>query len=149
MKNKKADTEARSKAGYGRVANTKPSHALEDYVGEYENPAYGILKIGLKDKELQFGFHKFSFPMKHFHYDRFDTPDDEEDGKHLEQITVIEKDPKILKAIKPLVQPLCEKPITWIEGGHVARDLRRRKRRSLMKTLSKLSKRFSNAIICR
>ena len=80
LKNKKADTEARSKAGYGRVANTKPSHALEDYVGEYENPAYGTLKIGLKDKELQFGFHKFSFPMKHFHYDRFDTPDDEQDG---------------------------------------------------------------------
>jgi len=80
LKNKKANTEARSKAGYGRVANTKPSHALEDYVGEYENSAYGILKIGLKDKDLQFGFHKFSFPMKHFHYDRFDTPDDEQDG---------------------------------------------------------------------
>src|SRR6185503_18481661 len=80
LKNKKAGTEARGKAGYGRVANTKPSHALEDYVGEYENPAYGILKIGLKDKDLQFGFHKFSFPMKHFHYDRFDTPDDEQDG---------------------------------------------------------------------
>ncbi len=81
LKNKKAGTEARSKAGYGRVANTTPSHPLADYVGEYEHPAYGILKIGLKDNQLQFDFHKLRFPMSHFHYDRFDTPDDEQDGK--------------------------------------------------------------------
>jgi CubicO group peptidase (beta-lactamase class C family) len=81
LKNKKAGTEARSKAGQGRVANTKPSHPLADYVGEYEHPAYGLLKIGMKDGQLQFNFHKMSFPMTHFHYDRFDTPDDEQDGK--------------------------------------------------------------------
>lgn len=81
LKNKKAGIEARSKAGAGRVADTKPSHALADYVGEYEHPAYGILQIGLKDNQLQFGFHKLNFPMTHFHYDRFDTPDDERDGK--------------------------------------------------------------------
>jgi CubicO group peptidase (beta-lactamase class C family) len=81
LKNKKAGTEARSKAGYGRVSDTKPSHPLEDYVGEYEHPAYGVLKIALKDNQLQFDFHKMRFPMTHFHYDRFDTPDDEQDGK--------------------------------------------------------------------
>src|SRR2546425_3404464 len=81
LKNKKAGTEARSKAGYGLVANTKPSHPISDYVGEYEHPAYGILKIGLKDNQLQFEFHKIRFAMTHFHYDRFDTPDDEQDGK--------------------------------------------------------------------
>jgi CubicO group peptidase (beta-lactamase class C family) len=81
LKNKNAGTEARSKAGYGLVANTKPSHPISDYVGEYEHPAYGILKIGLKDNQLQFEFHKIRFPMTHFHYDRFDTPDDEQDGK--------------------------------------------------------------------
>jgi CubicO group peptidase (beta-lactamase class C family) len=81
LKNKKAGTEARSKAGYGRVGNTNPSHPLSDYVGEYEHPAYGALKIGLKDNQLQFDFHKLRFPMTHFHYDRFDTPDDEQDGK--------------------------------------------------------------------
>jgi CubicO group peptidase (beta-lactamase class C family) len=81
LKNKKAGTEARSKAGAVRVANTKPSHPLEDYVGEYEHRAYGILKIGLKDNQLQFDFHKIRLPLTHFHYDRFDTPDDEENGK--------------------------------------------------------------------
>jgi len=81
LKNKKAGTEARSKAGYGRVPNTKPSHTIEDYVGEYEHPAYGTLKIGLKDNQLQFEFHKIRAPMTHFHYDRFDTADDEQEGK--------------------------------------------------------------------
>ena len=81
LKNKKADTEARTKAGEGRVTGTKPSHNLADYAGVYENPAYGAMTIGLKDNQLQFDFHKMRFPMTHFHYDRFDTPDDEQDGK--------------------------------------------------------------------
>ena len=81
LANKKAATESRTKAGADRVPNTKPSHALGDYVAEYENPAYGILKIGQQGDQLQFGFHDFHFPMSHFHYDRFDTPDDEQYGK--------------------------------------------------------------------
>ncbi len=81
LKNKKAGMEARSKAGFGRIMNTTPSHALADYVGEYEHPAYGTLKIAMKDNQLQFEFHKIKMPLTHFHYDRFDTPDDEQDGK--------------------------------------------------------------------
>jgi len=81
LKNKKAGTEARTKANEGRVPNTEPSHALADYTGAYENPAYGVMTIGLKDNQLQFDFHKIRFPMTRFHYDRFDTPDDEQDGK--------------------------------------------------------------------
>src|SRR5438094_106568 len=81
LAHKKAATEYRTKAGADRVANTKPSHALGDYAGDYENSAYGILKIGLQGDQLQFGFHDFHFPMSHFHYDRFDTPDDEQYGK--------------------------------------------------------------------
>jgi CubicO group peptidase (beta-lactamase class C family) len=81
LANKKAATESRTKAGADRVPNTKPSHALNDYAGVYENAAYGILKIGVQGDQLQFGFHEFHFPMSHFHYDRFDTPDDEQYGK--------------------------------------------------------------------
>src|SRR2546423_9536913 len=81
LKNKKAGMEARSKAGFGRVANTKPSHDLADYVGEYDHPAYGTLKISMKDGALRFDFHKIGLPLSHFHYDRFDSPDDEEEGK--------------------------------------------------------------------
>ena len=79
-KGKKAGTEARAKAGTERVPGTSPSHALADYAGEYEHPAYGILKIGMKDKQLQFDFHRIRFPLTHFHYDRFDTPNDERFG---------------------------------------------------------------------
>jgi CubicO group peptidase (beta-lactamase class C family) len=81
LKGKQADKEARAKAGAERVPNTQPSHPLKDYVGDYEHPAYGVLRIGLKDGQLQFDFRKLQFPMTHFHYDRFDTPDDERFGK--------------------------------------------------------------------
>ncbi len=81
LKAKKAGTESRAKAGGERVPNTKPSHALADYAGEYENAAYGILKVNMKDGGLWLDFHKIVLPLNHFHYDRFDTPDDEQYGK--------------------------------------------------------------------
>jgi CubicO group peptidase (beta-lactamase class C family) len=82
LKNKAAATQSRTKAGAGRVAGTKPSHPIDDYVGEFENPAYGVLYVTKGDTSLMFDFHKVKMPLSHFHYDRFDTPDDEEDGKY-------------------------------------------------------------------
>src|SRR6202162_5111526 len=81
LKGKKAATEARGKAGADQVRNTRPSHALADFVGDYEHPAYGLLRITLKDGQLQFDLHKMKFAMTHFHYDRFETPDDEIYGR--------------------------------------------------------------------
>jgi hypothetical protein len=81
LKGKQAGKEARSRAGADLVPGTKPSHPLADFAGEYEHPAYGIMKISLKDGSLLFDFHKAVLPLTHFHYDRFDTPDDEELGK--------------------------------------------------------------------
>jgi CubicO group peptidase (beta-lactamase class C family) len=81
LKGKEAGKQARAKAGAGKVEGTRPSHGLEDYVGEFEHPAYGLLTIGKKDDGLRFGFHKIDLPLAHFHYDRFDTPDDERDGQ--------------------------------------------------------------------
>jgi len=80
-KGKQAGMEARAKAGGERVAGTKPSHPVADYVGEFEHPAYGVVTISMKGEGLLFDFHKIRLPLTHFHYDRFDTPDDEEDGK--------------------------------------------------------------------
>jgi hypothetical protein len=54
---------------------------LDDYVGEFAHPAYGVVTVARGDKELSFDFHGIKMPLSHFHYDRFDTPDDEEDGK--------------------------------------------------------------------
>jgi len=81
LKGKEAGKQARAQAGGDRVANTRPSHALDDYVGEFEHPAYGVLTVGREGEGLLFDFHKIHLPLSHFHYDRFDTPDDEEDGK--------------------------------------------------------------------
>jgi CubicO group peptidase (beta-lactamase class C family) len=81
LKNKAAGTKARATADVGRVPGTKPSHPLDDYVGEFAHPAYGVVTVTRGDKELNFDFHGIKMPLSHFHYDRFDTPDDEEDGK--------------------------------------------------------------------
>ena len=79
-KDKQAAIAARAKAGAGKVVGTQPSHALADYAGDYENPAYGVLSIGLQDGQLQFNLHDLHLALTHFHYDRFDTRDDEQDG---------------------------------------------------------------------
>lgn len=81
LADKKAGTAGRAQAGADRVPDTKPSHALADYVGTYDNPGYGEVHIGLTNDTLRFTFHEFSFPLFHFHYDRFDTPDDERYGR--------------------------------------------------------------------
>jgi CubicO group peptidase (beta-lactamase class C family) len=80
-KSKAADKEARAKAGAEQVAGTKPSHPLEAYVGEFEHPAYGVLAIEPAEGALRLAFHRIRLPLSHFHYERFDTPDDEQDGK--------------------------------------------------------------------
>jgi hypothetical protein len=81
LSGKQAGKEGRSKAGLDKVENTKPSHPIEDYSGVFEHPAYGDLTVSLKENELQFDFHKIILPLNHYHFDRFDTPDDENDGK--------------------------------------------------------------------
>jgi CubicO group peptidase (beta-lactamase class C family) len=83
-KAKAAGKVARSQAGADRVSGTHPSHALADYTGEYENPAYGVVTISEagpgQDGPLVFKIHAIQLPLSHYHYDRFQTPNDEEDG---------------------------------------------------------------------
>ena len=78
---RKLGKEGRQKSGEARVPHTVPSHPLADYSGEYEHPAYGILNISMNDSSLQFDFHKIVLPLKHYHFDRFDTPNDEQYGQ--------------------------------------------------------------------
>jgi hypothetical protein len=78
---KQSGTAARARAGADRVPDTHPSHDLEAFTGEYVHPAYGTLRIGREGDHLAFEFHKIKLPLSHYHYDRFDTPDDELDGK--------------------------------------------------------------------
>jgi CubicO group peptidase (beta-lactamase class C family) len=81
LKGKEAGKAARAKAGGGRIEGTQPAHPLAAYAGEYEHPAYGVLRVGEQGEALSFDFHQIRLPLTHFHYERFDTPDDEQDGK--------------------------------------------------------------------
>ena len=58
-----------------RVKDTKPSHPLEAYAGEYEHPAYGIIAVELKDNALQGKHFSFDFKLEHWHYDVFKASD--------------------------------------------------------------------------
>ena len=81
VEGKAVDKQGRSQAGFDKVPDTNPSHKLEDYAGEFEHPAYGIIHITLKDQQLHFDFHNIKLPLSHYHYNRFDTPNDEEYGQ--------------------------------------------------------------------
>lgn len=67
---KKAEREKDRKPG------TKPSHPLDDYVGEYEHPAYGMFAIKKEGDQLKADFHSMTFNLNHFHYDTFDLKND-------------------------------------------------------------------------
>ena len=72
---------ARARAHQQSGVTGKPSHAIADYVGEFEDPAYGVLTISQADRSLRFGFHRIQLPLSRVRYDRFDTPDDVEHGR--------------------------------------------------------------------
>jgi hypothetical protein len=81
LEGKEAGRKARAQAGSDRIPGTSPSHPLSDYPGKYEDPAYGILHIRLREEALEFDFHDIVLPLEHYHYDRFDTPDDQIYGR--------------------------------------------------------------------
>jgi CubicO group peptidase (beta-lactamase class C family) len=68
-KAKEATAESRRKA---RRPDTKPSHPLEAYAGEYEEPAYGKAKITVEDGSLRLNWSSWRAKMVHYHYDAFE-----------------------------------------------------------------------------
>jgi CubicO group peptidase (beta-lactamase class C family) len=59
-----------------RVAGTSPSHELSEYVGEYEHPGYGVIRVEFDGAKLKATFNNMSAPLEHFHYDVFEVPED-------------------------------------------------------------------------
>lgn len=80
-KNKATDKAARKNPDTDRVLNTKPSHALNEYQGLYEDAAYGILNVSYANDQLSVTYNNTTLPLSHYHYDRFVSPDDEINGK--------------------------------------------------------------------
>ena len=81
LKSKELNQEARSQHGFDRIEGTSPTHKLDDYTGSFINEAYGEFIISQENDSLFFNFRKTILPMTHYHYNRFDTPDDEDFGK--------------------------------------------------------------------
>ena len=61
-----------------RHEGTTPSHALDDFAGDFVNPAYGRARIEAKDGALRLHFHGVH-PLEHVHYDVFGVPRDARD----------------------------------------------------------------------
>ena len=60
-----ADVEAR------RIPNAPTSHPLEDFVGDYEEPGYGIASVKLQEGQLVILHHSIKHPLTHYHYNVF------------------------------------------------------------------------------
>ena len=59
-----------------RKLNTKPSHPIEDYTGDFEHPGYGVVSIQKEGEQLKGVFNSIEFTMKHYHYDVFEFHND-------------------------------------------------------------------------
>lgn len=64
-----------------QVKDTKPSHKLEEYCGDYEHPAYGVVTISLRDDKLYGELHGTGGTLEHWHYDVFKIAFDDIPGE--------------------------------------------------------------------
>ena len=64
---------AEKKIATRRTPGTKPSHKLEDYVGDYNHPGYGDLKVTMRDGHLAFSINGIVSDLEHWHYDTFNV----------------------------------------------------------------------------
>jgi hypothetical protein len=58
-----------------RRPNTRPSHDLADYAGDYDHPGYGRITITHADGKLNWAYRGMSEPLAHRHYDTFELPE--------------------------------------------------------------------------
>jgi CubicO group peptidase (beta-lactamase class C family) len=81
LKRKEMGKKARAQVGFDNVKGTSPTHDINDYLGTYVNEVYGEFIIGKENDSLYFKFRRTTLPLQHYHYNRFDTPNDEILGK--------------------------------------------------------------------
>jgi CubicO group peptidase (beta-lactamase class C family) len=58
-----------------RRPDTRPSHELADYAGDYDHPGYGRITITHAEGTLHWAYRGMSEPLAHRHYDTFDLPE--------------------------------------------------------------------------
>jgi hypothetical protein len=58
-----------------RRPNTRPSHDLADYAGDYDHPGYGRITIIHAEGKLNWAYRGMSELLAHRHYDTFELPE--------------------------------------------------------------------------
>ncbi len=81
IKGKELSKKARAQVGFDCIEGTSPTHPIQDYIGVFTNDAYGHFTVDFKNDSLYFNFRNTILPLFHYHYNRFDTTDDEDFGK--------------------------------------------------------------------
>lgn len=74
-KARESEQEAKNKGYVPHKTDTHPSHDLEDYVGDYGNPGYGVVSIIPDGAGFKMKINKITEPVTHLHYDVFQVPD--------------------------------------------------------------------------
>jgi CubicO group peptidase (beta-lactamase class C family) len=62
-----------------RHPDTRPSHALAEYVGTYTNAGYGTANVALENDRLVLRWNQLTIPLTHYHYDVFSAISEEDD----------------------------------------------------------------------
>ncbi len=76
LKQKASQKAADSIKIVSRIMKTKPSLALQDYSGSYENELYGKVVVKQTGKDLRFQYGRTKGKLNHWHYDTFEVIDD-------------------------------------------------------------------------
>jgi CubicO group peptidase (beta-lactamase class C family) len=67
-----AETLSEGRSGEERKS-AGPSHPLDEYLGDYEHPAYGIYSVRREGEQFQLVMNdKICMPLTHYHYDTFE-----------------------------------------------------------------------------
>jgi CubicO group peptidase (beta-lactamase class C family) len=77
-KEQEKEAEEAEAAGSGaerRVEGTSLSHELDEYAGDFRHPAYGVIKIEVKEGGLVATYNGESSGLEHYHYDVFELPE--------------------------------------------------------------------------
>jgi CubicO group peptidase (beta-lactamase class C family) len=76
-KMKEAQEKGKAKTETKKVKDTKPSHSLDAYVGDYQHPAYGIFRVEFTGEKLTALYNNLDMAVGHYHYDIFEAVPEE------------------------------------------------------------------------
>lgn len=91
----------------GRVEGTNPSLPLEEYAGDYEHPAYGVVKVKFDGESLSASLNGVRGKLEHFHFDQFVIEDEPFDGTRLKfTIGDTGKVESLFTQVEPALDPI-------------------------------------------